>query len=393
MHTEWEVPERIDADAQSSGRTRFSIRGTVGRAFARVHGPLANIASAPAPCKALDGGPLVSPALSAPPGLGYTHPMTIEIGIVMDPIGSIDIKKDSTFAMMLAAQRRGWRLQYMEVGDLLLQDGRTQARMREVAVSDDPRLWYRLGTGLVRPLDALDAVLMRKDPPFDMEYIYATYLLEQAQRAGAWVINDPRALRDSNEKIFTLSFPQCAPPSLVARGLADIRAFQAIHGDMILKPLDGMGGSGVFRVRPDDPNLSVIVETLTQHGRRFCMAQRFVPEIRDGDKRVLMVDGAPVPYCLARIPAPGESRGNLAAGASGEVRPLTERDRWIAAQVGPELSARGILFAGLDVIGDYLTEINVTSPTCIRELDAAFDLDIGGQLMDAIAARLGSAGP
>jgi glutathione synthase len=318
--------------------------------------------------------------------------MTIEIGIVMDPIGSIHIKKDSTFAMMLAAQRRGWRLLYMEVGDLLLQDGRTLAHTREIAVTDNPRDWYRLGAEQVRPLDSLDVVLMRKDPPFDMEYIYATYLLERAQGAGTWVINDPRALRDSNEKVFTLAFPQCAPPTLIARGLADIRAFQAIHGDMILKPLGGMGGSGVFRVRADDPNLSVIVETLTGHGRRFCMAQRFVPEIRDGDKRVLMVDGEPVPYCLARIPAPGESRGNLAAGASGEVRPLTERDRWIAAQVGPELRARRILFAGLDVIGDYLTEINVTSPTCIRELDAELGLDIGGQLMDAIAARLKSAG-
>ncbi len=318
--------------------------------------------------------------------------MTIEIGFVMDPIGSIDIKKDSTFAMMLAAQRRGWQLRYMEVGDLLLLDGRTRARMREVSVADDPGGWYRFGAETTAPLDALDAVLMRKDPPFDMEYIYATYLLEQAQRAGTWVINDPRALRDSNEKVFTVAFPQCAPPTLISRRLADIRAFLAAHGDMILKPLDGMGGSGIFRVRPDDPNLSVIVESLTARGQRFCMAQRFVPEIRDGDKRVLMVDGEPVPYCLARIPAPGETRGNLAAGAKGRVQPLTERDRWIAAQVGPELRARGILFAGLDVIGDYLTEINVTSPTCIRELDAELGLDIGGQLMDAIAVRLGAAG-
>ena len=314
--------------------------------------------------------------------------MTIEIGFVMDPIGSIDIKKDSTFAMMLAAQRRGWRIQYMEVGDLCLRDGHTQARMRETTVTDDPRGWYRSVGEQTRPLADLDAVLMRKDPPFDMEYIFATYLLEQAQRDGTWVINAPQALRDCNEKAFATQFPQCAPPTLIARRLTDIRAFQAIHEDIVLKPLDGMGGASVFRVRPGDPNFSVIVETLTGRGQRFCMVQRFVPEIALGDKRILMIDGEPVPYCLARIPAPGESRGNLAAGASAQVRALGARDRWIAAQVGPELRARGILFAGLDVIGDYLTEINVTSPTCIRELDAARGLDIAGDLMDAIAARL-----
>ncbi len=317
--------------------------------------------------------------------------MTIELGIVMDPIGSITIKKDSTFAMMLAAQRRGWRLWYMELSDLFVLENRTRARMRSLELWDDPAGWYRFTGEETRPLDTLDAVLMRKDPPFDMEYIFATYLLEQAQRDGTWVINDPRSLRDANEKVFTLAFPQCAPPTLITRRLADIRSFHAVHADIILKPLDGMGGASVFRVRPDDPNLSVIVESLTDRGRRFCMAQRFVPEIRDGDKRVLMVDGVPVPYCLARIPAPGETRGNLAAGASSVGRPLTERDRWIAAQVGPELKDRGILFAGLDVIGDYLTEVNVTSPTCIRELDAQFGLDIAGDLMDVIAARLTSA--
>ena len=317
--------------------------------------------------------------------------MTIALGVIMDPIGSITIKKDSTFAMMLAAQRRGWRLWYMELSDLFVLDNRTQARMRSLEVQDDASSWYRFTGEDTRPLDTLDAVLMRKDPPFDMEYIFATYLLEQAQRDGTWVINDPRSLRDANEKIFTLTFPQCTPPTLITRRLADIRAFHAAHTDIILKPLDAMGGASVFRVRPDDPNLSVIVESLTDRGRRFCMAQRFVPEIRDGDKRVLMIDGAPVPYCLARIPAPGETRGNLAAGASSEGRPLTERDRWIADQVGPELKARGIVFAGLDVIGDYLTEVNITSPTCIRELDAQFGLDIAGGLMDVIAARLTAA--
>ena len=317
--------------------------------------------------------------------------MTIALGVIMDPIGSITIKKDSTFAMMLAAQRRGWRLWYMELSDLFVLDNRTQARMRSLEVQDDASSWYRFTGEDTRPLDTLDAVLMRKDPPFDMEYIFATYLLEQAQRDGTWVINDPRSLRDANEKIFTLTFPQCTPPTLITRRLADIRAFHAAHTDIILKPLDAMGGASVFRVRPDDPNLSVIVESLTDRGRRFCMAQRFVPEIRDGDKRVLMINGAPVPYCLARIPAPGETRGNLAAGASSQGRPLTERDRWIADQVGPELRVRGIVFAGLDVIGDYLTEVNITSPTCIRELDAQFGLDIAGGLMDVIAARLTAA--
>jgi glutathione synthase len=316
--------------------------------------------------------------------------MTVQLGVVMDPLRSINIKKDSTFAMLLAAQRRGWRLWYMEVGDLFVLDNRTQARMQQVEVMDDPTGWFRVVGETTQPVDALGVVLMRKDPPFDMEYVFATYLLEQAQRAGTWVINDPQSLRDANEKVFTLQFPHCTPPTLITRRLQDIRRFQDFHGDIILKPLDAMGGASVFLLRPADPNLSVIVESLTERGRRFCMAQRYIPEIRDGDKRVLMINGEPVPYCLARIPAPGETRGNLAAGASAHGRPLTDRDRWIATQVGPELKARGILFAGLDVIGDYLTEINVTSPTCIRELDAQFGLDIAGDLMDAISTRLTS---
>jgi glutathione synthase len=314
--------------------------------------------------------------------------MSIEIGVVMDPVGSINIKKDSTFAMMLAAQRRGWPLWYMEVGDLSLRDGRTLARMRSIAVTDDPNDWYRFDAEVERPLDTLGAVLMRKDPPFDIEYIFTTYLLEQAAEAGCLVVNHPRSLRDANEKVFTAAFPQCTPPTLITRRHEEIRSFYQEHGDIILKPLDGMGGASVFRVRPDDPNLSVIIEALTLHGKRFCMAQRFIPEIRHGDKRILMVDGTPAPYCLARIPAPGETRGNLAAGASAEARPLTDRDRWIAEQVGPRLRARDILFAGLDVIGDYLTEINVTSPTCIREIDAAYGTDIAGDLMDVIEARV-----
>ena len=314
--------------------------------------------------------------------------MSIRIGIVMDPIGSIKIKKDSTFAMMLAAQRRGWTLAYMEPEDLFIAAGRTQARMRTLRVTDDPAGWYRFGAEDTRPLADLSAVLMRKDPPFDMDYVFATYLLEHAAREGALIVNDPRTLRDANEKLFTLEFPHCTPATLVTRRLSDIRAFQAEHGTIILKPLDSMGGAGVFRIEPGDPNLSVIVEVLTGRGRHLCMAQRYLPEIRDGDKRILMIDGAPVPYCLARIPVPGETRGNLAAGASAEGRPLTERDRWIAAQVGPGLRERGILFAGLDVIGDWLTEINVTSPTCIRELDAQFGLDIAADLLDALSVQI-----
>jgi glutathione synthase len=315
--------------------------------------------------------------------------MKRELAVVMDPIGSINIKKDSTFAMMLAAQRRGWRLWYLELADLSLTPGQCLARMREVTVEDNARPWFRFGAEAVRSLASLPAVLMRKDPPFDMEYIYTTYLLEQAQAGGALVVNDPRTLRDANEKIFTASFPQCCPPLLVTRRTAELTAFLAEHGDMILKPLGGMGGQSIFRVRPGDPNFSVICETLTDHGRRYCMAQRFIPEIAEGDKRILLIDGEPVPYALARIPAPGESRGNLAAGASAQGRPLTDRDRAIAAMVGPELRRRGVLFAGIDVIGDYLTEINITSPTCIRELDALYGLDIAGDLMATIEERLG----
>ncbi len=307
--------------------------------------------------------------------------MQQEIGVVMDPIGSIKIAKDSTFAMLLAADRRQWRIQYMELSDLFLRDDRAWARMREVQVRDDAMLWYRFCGEQTRPLDALPVILMRKDPPFDMEYIYATYLLERAQARGVRVVNDPRSLRDANEKVFILQFSQCCPPTLVTRRNADIAEFLARHTEIILKPLDGMGGRSIFRVQAADPNFYVIVETLTDHGNRFCMAQQFIPEIADGDKRILLLDGDPVPYALTRIPKPGEARGNLVAGGTGVGQSLTERDRWIAAQVGPELCRRGILFAGLDVIGDYLTEINITSPTCIRELDAWFGLDIAGNLM------------
>jgi glutathione synthase len=314
--------------------------------------------------------------------------MSIKIGVVMDPIGSIKIHKDSTFAMLLAAQTRGWKIHYMEQRDLSLEDGLCQAQTRELEVEENPDGWYKFGDSRQMPLHELDVVLMRKDPPFDMEYIYTTYLLEQAEQQGCLVVNRPNSLRDANEKLFTAYFPECTPATLVTRDAAKIRAFHSEHGDIILKPLGGMGGASIFRIAQNDPNLGVIIETLTDHGSTYTMAQRFIPEITEGDKRILMVDGEPIPYALARIPAKGETRGNLAAGGRGEGVPLSERDRWIANQVGPVLNKRGILFAGLDVIGDYLTEINVTSPTCIRELDAQFGLDIAGDLMDAIEAKL-----
>jgi glutathione synthase len=314
--------------------------------------------------------------------------MTIQIGVVMDPIGSIKIHKDSTFAMLLAAQARGWQIHYMEQKNLSIHDGICYATTYELQVWDAPSKWFELGEKHRLPLHQLDVVLMRKDPPFDMEYIYTTYLLEQAEMQGCLVVNRPNSLRDANEKMFTSHFPQCTPTTLVSRNGDEIRAFHQAHGDVILKPLGGMGGESVFRITPNDPNLGVIIETLTMHGSRYAMAQRFIPEISNGDKRILMIDGEPVPFALARIPAQGETRGNLAAGGRGEGVPLSERDRWIAEQVGPTLKSKGILFAGLDVIGDFLTEINVTSPTCIRELDSQYGLDIATDLMDVINIKL-----
>ncbi|MEW8051723.1 MAG: glutathione synthase [Candidatus Thiodiazotropha sp.] len=314
--------------------------------------------------------------------------MTIQLGVVMDPISTIKIQKDSTFAMLLAAQARGWRIHYMEQKNLSLRDGVCWASTCDLQVRDDRSKWFEFGDGHVLPLHQLDVVLMRKDPPFDMEYIYSTYLLEQAEIQDCLVVNRPNSLRDANEKLFTGHFPRCTPPTLVTRNGDEIRAFHQEYGDVILKPLGGMGGESVFRITRKDPNLGVIIETLTHHGSRYTMAQKFIPEISSGDKRILMIDGEPIPFALARIPAKGETRGNLAAGGRGEGVPLTDHDRWIAAQVGPVLKSRGILFAGLDVIGDYLTEINVTSPTCIRELDSQYGLDIASDLMDAISNKL-----
>ena len=312
----------------------------------------------------------------------------IRLGVIMDPIGSINTKKDSTFAMLLEAQSRSWALAYMEMQDLSLRDGCAWGRMRELKVQDSPQDWHTFGASASAPLHELDVLLMRKDPPFNTEYIYATYMLELAERAGVLVVNRPQGIRNANEKLFTAWFPQCCPPTLVSRDLRELKAFIAAHGDTILKPLGGMGGASVFRVRQDDPNTNVIIETLTALGTRFTMAQRFLPEIERGDKRILLVDGDPIPYALARIPAAGETRGNLAAGGRGEGVALSDRDRWICAQVKPALQEMGLMFVGLDVIGDYLTEINVTSPTCIRELDALYGLNIAATLLDRIEEKL-----
>ncbi|MDP3847060.1 MAG: glutathione synthase [Pseudomonas sp.] len=314
--------------------------------------------------------------------------MGIRLGIVMDPIAGIAFKKDSSLAMLLAAQARGWSLFYMEQQDLYQKTSIARARTRQLKVFEDPQHWFELQDEQDIALSELDVILMRKDPPFDNEFVYSTYLLEQAEQAGVLVVNRPQSLRDCNEKLFATLFPQCTPPTVVSRRADILREFAVEQRDIILKPLDGMGGASIFRHREGDPNLSVILETLTAHGTQQIMAQGYIPAIKEGDKRILMINGEPIPYCLARIPAAGETRGNLAAGGRGEARPLTERDRWIAAQVGPTLREKGLLFVGLDVIGDYLTEINVTSPTCIREIDNAFGTRIAEQLMQAITEQL-----
>ncbi|EJF28956.1 glutathione synthase [Enterobacter sp. Ap-916] len=312
----------------------------------------------------------------------------IKLGIVMDPIAHINIKKDSSFAMLLEAQRRGYELHYMEMADLYLNNGEARARTRLLSVEQNYDKWYEFGTEQDIALADLNVVLMRKDPPFDTEFIYATYILERAEEKGTLIVNKPQSLRDCNEKLFTAWFADLTPETLVTRNKAQLKAFWQQHGDIIMKPLDGMGGASIFRVKQDDPNIGVIAETLTELGTRYCMAQNYLPAIKDGDKRVLVVDGEPVPYCLARIPQGGETRGNLAAGGRGEPRPLTDSDWEIARRVGPTLKAKGLIFVGLDIIGDRLTEINVTSPTCIREIEAEFPVSITGMLFDAIEKRL-----
>jgi glutathione synthase len=290
--------------------------------------------------------------------------------------------------MLLEAQRRGWRVNYMTGGDLALRDGAPWARLAALEVREDPSDWFTLAPATWTDLRTQDLVLARKDPPVDAQFLYDTLVLQLAHDAGVLVANHPQGLRDANEKLFTLHFPQCIAPTLVARDVNEIRRFVAEHDKVVLKPLDGMGGRSIFLSHHGDPNLNVILETLTANGAAFALAQRFIPEISAGDKRILMIDGEPVPYALARIPQGSDFRGNLAAGGRGVGIPLSERDRWIAAEVGPELKRRGMLFVGLDVIGDWLTEVNVTSPTCIRELDAQFGLNIAGQLFDCLESRL-----
>lgn len=317
--------------------------------------------------------------------------MPLQILVVMDPIATIKPAKDTTLAMMLAAQKRGWTLWYAEQRDLWLNDGVACGRVRPVTVRDNLSDWYSLGEPEEIRLAQADAILMRKDPPFDMEFIYTTYILERAELEGALVVNRPQGLRDMNEKVFTAWFPQCCAPTLITRDMDDMHAFLKEHLRIVCKPLHGMGGKSIFVVDRGDKNANVIFETLTEYGTRYAIVQKYIPEIvSTGDSRVLVIDGEPAPYALARIPTDSDNRGNLAAGAKGVGRELTERDRWLVGQIGPTLRERGMLFVGLDVIGGYVTEINVTSPTGVRELDKQFNTDISSLLMDAIEKRIGS---
>lgn len=314
--------------------------------------------------------------------------MTIKLGIVMDPITSINIKKDTSFAMLEAAQKRGYDIFYMEMGDLYLQNGKPMARMRRLQVQYDFNHWFEFKGEVLQSLAELDVILMRKDPPFDGEFLYATQMFELAEQAGTLVVNKAQSLRDFNEKLFTSWFPELIPETLVTRNAQLIRAFHQEHGDIICKPLDGMGGTSIFRVKEDGNNLGVIIETLTALGSRYAMFQRYLPEIKDGDKRILIVDGQVVPYSLARLPSKGENRGNLAAGGTGRPQPLSASDKRIAETIAPLLVEKGLIFVGLDVIGERITEINVTSPTCVREIEAAYDISITDMLFDAIEKRL-----
>ena len=293
-----------------------------------------------------------------------------DLAVVMDPIAGIKYAKDSTLAMLLAAASRGWRLWYLEQADLSLRDGVARGRARSLTVRADPVNWFTFGETRDLALGDLDCILMRKDPPFDTEYIYTSYILERAEMAGALVVNRPRGLRDMNEKVYTAWFPQCCAPTLITRDMDQMGKFLVGHGKIVAKPLHGMGGRSIFVIESGDKNANVIFETLTDYGSRFAIVQRYLPEIvATGDSRVLLVDGEPIPFALARIPDAHDHRGNLAAGARGQGRPLNDRDRWLAAEIGPKLAALGMLFVGLDVIGGFVTEINVTSPTGIRELD------------------------
>jgi len=310
--------------------------------------------------------------------------MARSLAVLMDPIQRININKDSTFAMLLAAQRRGYTLFYLQQSGLWLDHGSAMGTLQRLEVFDDALQFFTLGEAINQRLGDIDVILARKDPPFDTQYLHDTHLLDLAERQGALVVNRPQSVRDANEKLFTLSFPECCPPTCVARDADRLRAFIQTTGRCVGKPLDAMGGTSIFSIEPNDPNLNVILETLTQNGRELALVQKYLPEIKQGDKRILMIDGKPVPYALARVPQGSEFRGNLAKGGLGVPQRLSERDLWIAARVGPTLKQLGLYFVGLDVIGDYLTEINVTSPTCIRELDKAYKLDIAGDLFDAL---------
>lgn len=310
--------------------------------------------------------------------------MSVKLAVVMDPITAINPPKDTTFAIMLEAQRRGWEIYVLEQHDLWLQEGAVFARTDRVRLYDNSEHWFDITDELTTELSQFDIILMRKDPPFNTEYIYTTYLLELAEAKGSKVFNKPQSLRDANEKLFTAWFPQCTPPTLVTRNAKQLRDFIHAHADVVFKPLHGMGGGSIFRLQQGDPNINVVIETLTADGTAYIMAQKFIPEIIQGDKRVIMINGEPVPFALARIPQPGEIRGNLAAGGSGKGVELSERDRWICSQVGPTLREKNLVLVGLDIIGDYLTEINVTSPTCVRELEKIYSINICAQILDAM---------
>ena len=311
--------------------------------------------------------------------------------VVMDPIDHIKYQKDTTLALLLAAQQRGFELQYAEMADLTLLDGEARVRARPLSVRADPAGWFSLKDAVRVPMASFDVVLMRKDPPFDAEYIYATYILERAELAGALIVNRPRGLRDMNEKVYTAWFPQCCAPTLVTRDMAEMASFAGAQGTIVAKPLHGMGGRSIFVVAPGDKNAQVVFETLTDYGQHFAIVQKYLPEIAvSGDARVLLIDGEPVPYALARLPSEHDHRGNLAAGAKGVARALNERDRWLCAQIGPAMRDAGMLLVGLDVIGGFVTEINVTSPTGMRELQQQFGVDAADLLMAAIVRRLGA---
>lgn len=314
--------------------------------------------------------------------------MTIQLGVLMDPIQSIHYQKDSTFAMLLEAQHRGWHIDYFEQKDLFLENGSVYINAYSLQVKQDEKQWFHLQTPTIKNITDLDIVLMRKDPPFNEQYIYTTHLLTHAERHGVLVVNQTQSLRDFNEKLFATYFPQCIPPTLVTRSQEKLHAFWQQYGAIVCKPLDGMGGHLIFKIEPNDVNAPVIFSTLTQDQHSYMMAQQFIPAIKEGDKRILLIDGTPIPYALSRVPQGNDWRGNLAVGAKGVIQPLSERDQWICAQIGPMFRDHGLYFVGIDVIGDYLTEINITSPTGIRELDRGLSINISAQLFDVLEKKL-----